>query len=251
MSVECFKEAVASMSGWPGVVALFGGNPCVHPLFPELCHILTKAFPVHQRGLWTNNLMKHGEVAAQTFTGGRLNLNAHGDALAAMTIERYFPGQLIAGSERQSSWHSGILMNHTDFGITAADWTAVRERCDINQHWSGAIVEREGKPYGYFCEVAASLDGVSGLNNGVAAYPGWWKLPMNAFGDQVRNCCDRGCGVPLRVKGNLDNQETYDVSQSWRDLLKFRTGGDARLVVHGQPMVERCNMATDYMRRVQ
>ena len=35
---------------------------------------------------------------------------------------------------------------------------------------------------------------------------------MDGFGDQVRKCCDRGCGVPLKGKGHLDRDDTYDVS---------------------------------------
>ncbi len=247
MSVDVFTEAVASMAGWPGVVALFGGNPCVHPQFPELCRILAAAFPEHQRGLWTNNVLKHGWIAAETFRNGRLNLNAHGDAIAATEIQKWFPNRLIPGSERKQSWHAGILVNRRDLGINDFDWHQARERCDINQKWSGAIVERAGAPYGYFCEVAASLDGVAGLNNGVRATPGWWKFPMSAYADQVRNCCDKGCGVPLRIKGHLDSEENYDISSSWKETIRFRTGGDAVLKLHGAT-VEHCAQSTDYMK---
>jgi hypothetical protein len=246
MSVACFRAAVHSLEGWPGVVALFGGNPCVHPKFPELCQIMTELVPAERRGLWTNNVFKHGELAAKTFGQGRLNLNAHGDPEAFAEMSRYFPGRVIAESRDRASMHSAILANWIDLGMSEAAWIEARERCDINQKWSAAIVERNGAPYGYFCEVAASIDGIRGVNNGIPALEGWWRRRMDSFGEQVRNCCDRGCGVPLRLKGHLDNREIYDVSPSWREFVTTKT---VTIEIH-QSEPEHCEQSTDYMRRV-
>jgi hypothetical protein len=245
MSIDCFRAAVESLRDWPGVVALFGGNPCVHPKFPEFCRILAEIIPPAQRGLWTNNLFKHGAVAAETFGRGRLNLNAHGNAEAAAGIEQWFPGQLIAGSDRQASWHSTILANYRDLGISEQEWVAKRERCDINQKWSAAIVERDGKPFAYFCEVAAAIDGIRGENSGVPAIPGWWQQRMPAFDSQVRNCCDRGCGVPLKLRGHLDCDDTYDLSPSWASIYKGQNVNTEILKSHP----ETCTDAADYLRR--
>lgn len=244
MSIACFRAAVQSLEGWPGIVALFGGNPCVHPKFAELCHIMTEFVPPERRGLWTNNVFKHGAIAAQTFGKGRLNLNAHGDPEAFAEMNRWFPGRVIPESKDRASWHSAILADYRDLGISEDAWIRSRERCDINQKWSAAIVERNGAPYGYFCEVAASLDGIRGVNNGIPALHGWWKRPMEFFGDQVRNCCDRGCGVPLRLKGHLDRDEIYDITESWAGA----TQGKAELKIHrNEP--EHCRASDDYMRR--
>lgn len=248
MSIACFEAAVRSMAGWPRVVALFGGNPCVHPQFPKLCEILSAHVPAKQRGLWTNNLFKHGQIAAGTFSQGRLNLNAHGNPLAYDEMNRWFPGRVIRESRDKASWHATILADYRDLGIADTDWVAAREHCDINQHWSGAIVERDGQPYGYFCEVAASLDGVRGENHGIPAVPGWWKERMPTFEGQVRNCCDRGCGVPLRLKGHLDRDETYDVTSSW--ATPFLTGGSGTQIQIHESESEHCAVATDYVRRL-
>lgn len=244
MSLDCFEQAVLSMEGWPGVVALFGGNPCVHPQFPELCSILAEHRAPSQRGLWSNHLFKHGQIAMETFSESRLNLNAHASRAAAALFETYFSNQWIQGSDTRASWHASILVDRRDLGMTDKEWVARRERCDINQYWSGAILERDGKPYGYFCEVAGALDGIRGENHGVPAERGWWREGMSGFAEQVRGCCDRGCGVPLRLEGHRDFEEIYDRSPSWNNLVSSRAVPGAE-----GPVLPQIQRATDYMRR--
>jgi hypothetical protein len=245
MTLDCFEQAVVSMEGWPGVVALFGGNPCVHPQFPELCRILAEHRAPAQRGLWSNHLFKHGQIAMATFSESRLNLNAHASRAAAALFETYFSNQWIQGSDTRASWHAGILMDRRDMGMSDEEWTQRRERCDINQHWSGAILQRDGKPYGYFCEVAGALDGIRGENHGVPAERGWWRQGMSGFAEQVRGCCDRGCGIPLRFEGHRDSDEIYDRSASWAHLEPTR---DVTIAEHATML--NCSQATDYMRRI-
>lgn len=244
MSLKVFEEAVLSLVDWPGIVGVFGGNPCVRKDFSELCAILSKHIPPRRRGLWTNNLMGHGKIAAETFGQGRLNLNAHADATAAAEIDRWFPGRLIESSRSRSSWHSPVLMDWCDVGLSESEWIERRENCDINLRWSAAIAERDGKAYGYFCEVAAALDGVRGENHGIPVEPGWWKWKMDRFSHQVHNCCDRGCGVPLRGLGHLDRHDTYDITGSWIPLTVHRKGR-VSVVVH-QSMPEQTEQPTDY-----
>lgn len=220
MSPDVFRSALRSLEGWPGVRAMFGGNPTTHSRFPELCQIMREEVPdQRQRGLWSNSLGKHGRVARETFyPHGRLNLNAHGDEAAAAEIDRWMPGRLIPGSRTGTSHHAPILLDYRDYGVSEAEWEGLRERCPINLDWSAAIAERDGQPFAYFCEVCASLDGVRGENHGIPATPGWWRLKMDAFAHQVSGCCDRGCGVPLRRMGHLDREDVYDVSPAWASL---------------------------------
>lgn len=246
MSPEVFRQTLRSLDGWPGVRAMFGGNPCVHPQFPELCRIMAEEVSnQNQRGLWTNDLMKHGEITKRTFWPyGRFNLNVHCDVKAADYMREWLPGIPILGEDRPS-WHSPILMDYRDFGISDENWIEMRENCDINQRWSAAIMERDGAPYAYFCEVAGALDGIREENNGILAEPGWWKWPMNRFENQVKSCCDRGCGVPLKRKGHLDSDETYDISSSWQEATQLR---NAFTLVHvGLP--EGTEIPTDYQAR--
>jgi hypothetical protein len=170
--------------------------------------------------------MGKGGVARATFwPHGRFNLNAHGDAAAAAEIDEWLPGKLIETSRSRLSWHSPVVLDRRDLGVGDEEWVDMREACDINLTWSSAIRQGDdGKPYAYFCEVAAALDGVRGENAGIPAEPGWWRLKMPAFARQVERCCDRGCGVPLRRLGHRDREDTYDSSPSWRAALANRRG---------------------------
>lgn len=147
--------------------------------------------------------------------------------------------------------HGPIMMDRQDYGISDADWIAMREACDINVHWSSAIVQRDGKPYAYFCEVAGALDGIRGENFGIPAVPGWWRWKMDRFESQVRNCCDRGCGVPLRLKGHLDTQDTYDLSPAWKQDTRvqlLRGAKQVQIVEHAELPTEQSHELTDYMK---
>lgn len=247
MSVGCFLKAVKSLSEWPGVIALFGGNPCSHPQFPELCRILEEHVqPQSRRGLWSNNLLGQGAVARRTFyPDGRFNLNVHRNIEAAVEIGEWLPSKMIRSSVRDCSHHAPILVNHRDLGISPQQWGPLREACDINQKWSAAIVERDGHPVAYFCEVAAALDGVRGDHHGVPVFPGWWKAPMVHFQHQINGCCDQGCGVPLKLQGHLDSEATYDVSESFIPYTALK-----KPVVHLMPADDHLRVpdTTDYLR---
>lgn len=247
MSLAVFRQAVESLVDWPGIVGVFGGNPCVHPEFPGLCEIIAELIPPQRRGLWTNNLHKHGKIAADTFGRGRLNLNAHADTEAAAEIDRWFPGRLIESSRSRASWHSPILMDRRDLNIGDAEWIDKRELCDINLRWSAAIREHDGQAVGYFCEVAASLDGVRGENHGIPVVPGWWRWKMDRFDNQVKQCCDRGCGVPLKGLGHLDRDDTFDITQAWVPLTLNRPKRvDVKL---HETMPATTEIPTDYQSR--
>lgn len=223
MSLECVEKALILQKGWPGVTACFGGNPSSHPQFIEICELFRKHIPnPRQRGLWTNNLLSEekAQAASATFVDGvsRFNFNLHGNDRAVPLFKKYFPKQPLYGLKGPSQ-HGQILGHYTDYGLTQEQWVAERERCDINQNWSGAIREVDGQPYVYFCEVAASIDGVRNTNNGLPMVQGWWQLPIGVFDGQIKNCCDKGCVVPLRLKGHADQDDTYDISKSWEGQI--------------------------------
>ncbi len=249
MSVDVFRQALRSLKGWKGIRGVFGGNPCVHPRFPDLMAVLVEEVPdQRQRGLWTNNLMKHGQLVRDVFYPlGRFNLNAHADAAAAAEIDKWLPGRLIPTSRDRASWHSPMLLDWRDLGMLPSEWIAARESCDINQHWSAAIFEREGAPFAYFCEVAGALDGIRGENHGIPAVPGWWAFKMDRFGTQVRRCCDEGCGVPLRRLGHRDVDATYDYSESFIPLIAGRLKSPhVSLQLHGDLTTTPTQSPTDY-----
>lgn len=244
MSLDCIEEALICLKGWPGVIACFGGNPCTHSKFPEVCKLWEKHVPdQRQRGLWTNNLMAHGRVCRETFwPKGRFNLNVHGNEQAAKDMQTWLPGIKVWGMH--PSQHGNQLLDYADLGITDEQWTTLRENCDINRNWSGACYERDGHPYIYFCERAGALDGIRGTNFGLRMEPGCWKWGMDKFQGQVRTCCDHFCGVPLRGKGSLDNADTYKVSSSLVQLAIPNRGKVSVEVI--ESLEEKTYELTDY-----
>jgi hypothetical protein len=248
MTVDCFAKAVDSVVDWPGVVGLFGGNPCSHPRFEDLCAILEEKIPdQRRRGIWTNDLLGKGAVVRRTFyPNGRFNINVHGKVKIAQEIEDWLPGKVIPSSVKRLPMHSSILVTWRDMSLTRDEWAVKREACDINRNWSSAIVERDGEPYAYFCEVAAALDGIRDMNLGIPTVPGWWKNSMDGFPGQVEGCCDAGCGIPLRMKGHASLENTYDMSGEW--LADQDTPIGIKLLSVGNDEGATCVEATDYMR---
>ena len=110
-----------------------------------------------------------------------LNLNLHCSTAPLAEMEEHVPRGVIRASVNRPSWHSPILMRHADFGISEEEWPAIRETCDMNLRWSGALAERYGKLYAWFCETAQALDGVTGVNHGKPAIPGWWRQDIGYF----------------------------------------------------------------------
>lgn len=246
MSLECVEEALLSLQDWPGVISAFGGNPCTASRFPEIAALWERLVPQQsRRGLWTNNLGRHGELIKRVWwPHGRFNLNVHHEPGAAALMREHLPGIKIFGETGRD--HHGVMLGHwRDWGHTEEQWVAARERCDINRNWSAAIYERDGRPHAYFCEVAGSLDGVRGENHGVLCEPGWWRWPMERYAHQVTNCCDRGCAVPLRLQGAEDRQDLYQISPGWERDLRPPAGKVSVVVTPDPP--EGTHELTDYI----
>src|SRR6516164_2916496 len=71
----------------------------------------------------------------------------------------------------------------------------------------------------YFCEVAASFDLARGTDHGIPVEPGWWRRNISEFDDQVARFCP-GCGVPARLKGHMDFEETDTYTASNADIAR-------------------------------
>lgn len=249
MSLECIEKALIYLQGWEGVIACFGGNPCSHSRFEEVCRLWEKHVPdQRQRGLWTNNLLRHGAIARQTFwPNGMFNLNVHGNEQAAADMRRWLPGKEIWGAGERVR-HGSMLRAWQDHSLTEEQWVELREKCPINQNWSAAVYEREGEPHLYFCEVAGALDGIRQPpeNHGVKMEPGCAFWTMEKFQGQIAGCCDRGCGVPLQGLGHFDLERTYDVSSSLVQLTVDPIGGRTKVVV-SDDLGGQTHELTDYV----
>lgn len=220
MTPDNFRLALKSLKDYKGIIAMIGGNPCVHTQFEKLCEIFRDEIPnQNQRGLWTNNYFKHREVIEKTFGG--LNLNPHNEERAneklkdlhnVMINQRGFNGGYYVGNSR----HAPLLTAVKDLYPEKEMWEKIAG-CDINREWSASIVQNNGNLRAYFCEVAASFDLARGTDNGHPVVEGWWKKPIREFGDQIKHFCT-GCGAPARLRGSMDNEQVDTYTKSNADI---------------------------------
>lgn len=238
MTPDNFRLAVRSLKDFFGIIAMLGGNPCMHSRFPELCGIFEEEIPNKmQRGLWTNNPFKHEELALKTF--GVYNLNAHGaeraqPALQRMTDSARSDGK-VAWTYMGNSVHAPLLTAIKDIYAEEEMWDKITQ-CDINREWSASIVQNSaGELRAYFCEVAASFDLARGSDNGHPVVAGWWNQRIEAFADQIKHFCP-GCGVPAKVKGTQDREEKDTYTRSNADIALKKKGRHAELMT--RPMFD-------------
>ena len=237
MPVELFREAAESLKGYFGTIGIFGGNPCLHPKFDDICHELRQLFPKAKCGLWSNNINGWGHVARVTFNPVVSNLNVHLDEKAYSEMRRDWPEARPFGLDRDSG-HSPVFGSMIDIDIPEEDrWKAISQ-CDINQHWSAMIGMFRGELRAWFCEIAGAQSIVSQYredypDTGVPVTEDWWKLPMESFTDQVHQHC-HNCVVPLRGKEQLSQdaegystytkhfKEVYRLKRSDQDKVKAK-----------------------------
>lgn len=205
ISLESFEEACISLKPYYGVVGVFGGNPCLHPKFPELCEIFAKYIPKHRRGIWTNALHGHGALCRDTFNAGVSNVNVHLDHKAAKEFHRDWPGVHTHGVKDESR-HSPPFIAMRDIMSPEEYWPLVPQ-CDIHRFWSSILCEFRGVLKAYFCEIAGAQavlhqDDPNYPDLGIEPIPGWWNRPITDFAEQVEYHCSR-CSIPLRVYGEL------------------------------------------------
>ena len=216
MSEDNFRNALRSLKNFKGIIAMIGGNPCMHTKFKELCNIFKEEIPNQlQRGLWTNNVFKYTDLVEETFGG--LNLNTHNmvrsvDKLKSIYENMVLKGGFNGGLYLENSEHAPILTAVKDLYSEKEMWEKI-SGCDINREWSATIVENKGKLRAYFCEVAASFDLARNEDNGLEVVEDWWNRPISDFSNQIEKFCP-GCGVPARIKGHFDyeNTDTYSIS---------------------------------------
>lgn len=259
MSLENFELACASLKGYNGVVGIFGGNPTLHPRFPDVLRILSQYISFEQRGLWSNNLRQHGKICRETFNPSISNINVHGNALVYADMIRDWPelanykGTNLKGLE--DSRHSPPYVAMKDMeDLSNDDMYRLIESCDVNQLWSSMICQFRGEVRGFFCELAGAQSMLhehdkSYPDTGVPCVDGWWRAPMESFAEQVQKHCFE-CGVPLRGSGDLAIGGKIEyVSKTHEAVYKLKRPGsrEIRLVKNTKELNGSVTRATDYI----
>jgi hypothetical protein len=230
MTPDQFRVAVRSLSGFPGMIGVFGGNPCVSPHFEEICAIFREEVPDKtRRGLWSNRLFGHGAICRETFHGPHSNINVHRNRAAFEEIRRDWPKARPFGHLRPSihgSWWTAIQDLIPD---EAERWELIG-KCYVNQTWSAEITLIGGELRGFFCEFAATQAEFEALRGnpdlGLRVEPGWWNHGIEHYAEQVRKYCHQ-CGAPLNPS------KVIDLSDAPEDYT--RTHEPVFLTIKGRP----------------
>lgn len=222
MPLETFRQCCEALRRFPldspsdpghwrqGVkcVGIMGGEPLLHPAFPELCRITGQYFAKEHRGLWTGmrwRETRHADVIRDTFTPlGYINLNVHA----------------------VPSLHQPVLVAARDaVKDEAAMWELIRN-CPLQREWSGSMT-----PKGFFfCEVAAAMDRVFHGPGGLPIEEASWRKDIDSFRDQIERWCPR-CGVCVPLDRRFDCEERDDVSRTNLDNLRAL---GSRRIANGQ-----------------
>jgi hypothetical protein len=252
ISLEHFEEAIWSLQDYYGVIGIFGGNPCIHPQFPELCRILAKYIPMEQRGLWSNNLNGHGKLCRETFNPEYSNLNVHCSQSAFMEMIHDWPECHPKGLDDSRHSPPWVALNDVQ-DLTHEQRCELIENCDINQYWSAMICVVRNRLRGFFCELAGAQAMLhereeSYPDTGIPITRDWWKHPIGYFHHQIDKHCFE-CGIPLRGKGSLSLGKDEFVSKTHLSIYKLKKPQDKS--VHLVEKLEQLNgnltRATDYI----
>lgn len=196
MDLADYEKAVISLKDFPGIVGMIGGEPTLHPKFPEMCEILNTHIKEKERkGLWSNTgpkFRQYKPLIDRTF--GFFNLNDHQEN------EIIHTPILVASEDMVKQGH-----------LTEEDWCSYTDACWVQTTWSATVTPKGA----YFCEVAGMLDYIfeGGIGWDIEKEPGWWQKQVPEYKDQIAWACRKcGCQLPLRPRRSTD--EIDDVSPS-------------------------------------
>ncbi len=164
------KKRLIRLLGFPGSIGIMGGEPLMHPDFPDICHLMRKKVSPEKRHLFTSgyNWNVYSGVVRKTF-GENVTLNNHRD-----TTQKHHPMLLSV---------SDVIDDKELIGRLVDD-------CWVNRRWSASI-----NPKGsFFCEIAAAMDVLFEGPGGHPVEHGWWDKDPEEFRDQIERYCYR-CGA--------------------------------------------------------
>ena len=194
MDMDTFRKAIDSLSGFPNVVGIIGGNPMLHPNIFEMIGYLQFKVNRDQRGIWISTFGNDGRIEGvirEVFTGQHIYYNDH----------------------NKTNWHQPLLVASKDLVPDPVERQRYIDNCWLAEMWSPSIT-----PNGcYRCEVMGALDNALNLNLGLPVESGWWKKPLCDFEHQVEAFCHR-CGLCVPMERRMDSDQVDDFSESNKDI---------------------------------
>ncbi len=241
MDFDTFKRAVASMKGYHGTIGIMGGEPTLHPEFERFVKYLDSQLPKGHKKENTSLIRpqkdfiesillenkENSEVYEYT-TGNRETVVGAGLWSAMVpTYKKYY--ELIQDVFKMQAvndhgnimYHSPILINRKDLGISDQDWYKIRDCCWAQDIWSATITPKGA----FFCEIAGALDMLFDGPGGWPIEEGWWKRTPDQFGEQLKWC--EYCGIAIETFTRDANDWIDDVSESM--LKKLEQIGSPKL----------------------
>lgn len=198
MTLEQVEAALDSLLDWPNTIGIIGGEPLLHPDFPQITKMIRKRFPAEKMGLWTSggkNFKEYIPYINRTFTQGGLNEHS----LEQLKTCKHQPLTVAINDVVPDKELRRLLID---------DCWVQRTWCPTINHFGA-----------YFCEVAAAQDVL--LHDGKHAWPvepGWWKKTPDQFQDQVEVFCGK-CGMAVPMETELILNKRQKISKSLFQLF--------------------------------
>lgn len=186
MSLDCFKEAVASLDGFKGRIGIMGGDPALHPKFRELLRVFREMVPDRRkREFWTSGWKwyEYADDIHATFDEDLIAYNDHTQRDGRHQPLLVAVGEVVEDEELRAE----LIRN-----------------CPFQLHWSSSIRNNGA----FFCEIAGALSDLMG-EEGWPVEPGWWNKTPEKFQDQVEKFCHR-CGGCLPLEAHSDGRGGRD-----------------------------------------
>ncbi len=189
MELDFFEKALDSLEGFRGRIGIIGGEPTLHPRFPEICEILRGRYSRDRVGLWSAGgpkWEKHKALAGSTF--GFIAFNQHDE------------------QQKQVCMHQPATLAICEAVPDPVLRQQLIDDCWVQRTWCPSIAPKGA----FFCEVAYSLDVILDGPGGYPVEPGWWRKSPEQFRDQVdRYCQNCGMAVPIQRKLLAEQQEEF------------------------------------------
>lgn len=188
MDLDMIAKAIDSLEAFPGQIGIMGGEPTLHPKFPEICELVKEMIPDRRkRELWTNGFKwnEYKDIIYDTFDHDLITYNDHKD--------------------KEVGVHQPLLIAAEDIVEDGELMWRLIGNCWVQWRWAASITPKGG----FFCEVAAAQDY---LFEGPGGYPvekGWWNKNPNEFVDQVKRYCTK-CSAAIPMRG-VSSHASYDV----------------------------------------